>query len=321
MQYNRFNNHMQSHFNLSDMKKKINPNSILQALSFATILLAFAACQKGVSGNANTNSVSPSTIASLQAIAIGTSPEGDSVYIIHTCDAGHRTDSIPFSSLPAAIGTYLNGNYAGYTSYVAYSDKDASDNVSGYVVVIGYNGKPVALKFDASGAFIKVLEQREGDDLEGHGWHHGGIFGDRDHLKHDTIPLGALPAAINSYYSTNYPQDSLVGAIKNRDSSFMVLSVNNGAFVTAFDANGNFIKRVQLQQHHGHANPLAESALPTSVENYLSTTYPNYVFKQAFAVAENQALKGYVVFIDANGTKYAVEFDAQGNFVKAATIR
>jgi hypothetical protein len=31
-------------------------------------------------------------------------------------------------------------------------------------------------------------------------------------------------------------------------------------------------------------------------------------------------VKGYVVFIDANNTKYAVEFDAAGNFLRAKTI-
>jgi hypothetical protein len=31
-------------------------------------------------------------------------------------------------------------------------------------------------------------------------------------------------------------------------------------------------------------------------------------------------VKGFVVVIDANNTKYAVEFDAAGNFVKAKTI-
>lgn len=41
---------------------------------------------------------------------------------------------------------------------------------------------------------------------------------------------------------------------------------------------------------------------------------------RAFSVSENGALKGYLVFIDANNTKYAVEFDASGQFLRSKTI-
>jgi len=63
------------------------------------------------------------------------------------------------------------------------------------------------------------------------------------------------------------------------------------------------------------------SALPATAQTYLSTTYPNYVFKQAFEVIQNGTRQGYAVFIDANGTKYALAFDASGNFIKAVTVR
>ena len=43
--------------------------------------------------------------------------------------------------------------------------KIQSGNITGYVVIIQFDGNPVGLKFDASGNFILVLEQREGRDL------------------------------------------------------------------------------------------------------------------------------------------------------------
>ncbi|MDQ6904055.1 MAG: hypothetical protein M3139_13720 [Bacteroidota bacterium] len=46
-----------------------------------------------------------------------------------------------------------------------------------------------------------------------------------------------------------------------------------------------------------------------------------YVFNQAFSVSKNGTLLGYVVCIDSNGTKYALEFDASATFLKANTIR
>jgi hypothetical protein len=298
-------------------------NSLLAGL----ILFVLGSCKKenSLTGTTATATVSQSVVASVQGIAIGTTSSRiagtDSLYVIGTCDTHHHTDSVAFSSLPTAITNYLSANYAGYTAQKAFADKDSSGTLSGYVVIIQFNGKPVGLKFDASGTFVKVLEQREGHDLLGHGWHEGGHFDDRDGMKHDSIAIPSLPAAIISYFATNYAQDTLMHAFKNSDSSIVVLSINNGVYATVFDASSVFIKRTQLPSHHGDFNTVAQSALPATITGYLATTYPNYVFKQAFLVNDSSGLKGYVVFIDANATKYAVEFDASGTFVKAVTVR
>jgi len=100
-----------------------------------------------------------------------------------------------------------------------------------------------------------------------------------------------------------------------------LFSKNNGAFATLFDTNGSFIKRVELYEQTGNVAAVDQTALPSAVQDYLSSTYPDYVFKQAFSFSENGVLLGYVVCIDANGTKYAIEFDASGNFISAFTLR
>ncbi|MEJ7680765.1 MAG: PepSY-like domain-containing protein [Segetibacter sp.] len=223
--------------------------------------------------------------------------------------------------MPAAVTDYLTANYSGYTFQKVFTDKDTSGNTAGYIVIIQYNSTPVGLKFDATGAFVKVLEQREGRDLNEHGWHHGDAFDDRDGKNRDTIALSDLPSAITSYFAANYSQDTLVKAYENRDSSIVVLSKDNGAFATVFDANGAFIKRVELPARGGHPNSIELAALPSAAQTYLTATYPNYVFKQAFEIMQNGTLHGYAVFIDANATKYAVAFDASGNFVKAITVK
>lgn len=297
-------------------------------ISTSLLLVIFASCNKEnslatSSGTTTTTASTTTAVASTQAVAVAASryTAGDSIYVVGTCDHGHYRDSIAFSNLPAAITDYLTANYAGYTFQKSYTDKDSSGNVAGYIVIIQYNNNPVGLKFDSSGAFVKVLEQREGHDLEGHGWHNGGDFDDRDGLKKDTIAIAALPSGITNYFTTNYAQDTLVHAYKNRDSSIVVLSSDNGLFATVFDANGTFVKRVELPSHTGQANVVALSALPSSIQTYLTTTYPNYVFKQGFQVIENGTLQGYAVFIDANGTEYALAFDASGNIIKAITVR
>jgi len=305
------------------MKKMIKTNNVFKLATIGLAFISFASCKKDASVENGATDVNQSIISANQAIAVSaaTSGGGDSIYIVGTCAAHHRTDSIAYSSLPAAVGTYLTTNYAGYTSQKAFTDKDAAGAVAGYVVVIKYNDKPVGLKFDASGAFVKVLEQREGHDLEGRGFHHGGRFEDRDGLNRDTIVLTTLPSSITSYLATNYPQDTLVRAFKGKDNSIVVLSVNGSPYATVFDANGAFVKHSALPAHPGRPASITQDALPAAAVTYLSATYPNYVFKHAFAIKSNGAVVGYAVFIDANATKYAVEFDASGNFVKAITVR
>ena len=310
------------------MKTNIRVNSILNMLSTGIFLVAFASCKKDTSAITPTATQSDTAgtttaVASTQAVAVAASRNiaGDSIYVVGTCDRGHHRDTVVAGNLPTVVTNYLTANYSGYAFQKAYTDKDAAGNTAGYIVIIQYNDKPVGLKFDAAGAFVKVLEQREGQDLQGHGWHHGGAFDDRDGMRRDTISLNSLPSAITSYFATNYATDTLVRAYHDRDSSIVVLTTDNGVFATVFDSNGTFIKRVELPSRTGETSAVALSALPATAQTYLSTTYPNYVFKQAFEVIQNGTRQGYAVFIDANGTKYALAFDASGNFIKAVTVR
>lgn len=296
------------------------------------VVLAMAvvitACNKNNSETADvlSNTAVTQNALSTGAIAIATTNStsksaADSVYAVNACSKGSRPDSIAFSSLPVAVGTYLSANYNGYTASKAFKI-DSAGTTTGYVVAIQYNSKPVALKFDANGNFAKVLEQREGRDLQGPGgYHDGGMFEGRGGKQKDTVALTALPAGVQSYLSANYTADTLVKAFKNSDNSLVVISKNNGIFATTFSSAGTFIQRMELPARKGKANAVAQSALPAGVATYLTATYPNYVFKYAFALQQNNVLQGYVVVIDANNTKYAVQFDATGVFVKAATIR
>ncbi len=286
-----------------------------------SFVLLFSSCKKDTS-SLNTASATSSSIQATEAVGVSLdSATNDSIYVIGTCERNHHLDSIAASSLPSAISEYLTTNYPGYTFEKAFTDEDSSGNVSGYIAIIQYNGKPVGLKFDASGNFVSVLEQREGRDLIGKGWHDGGCFSDRDGRHKDTVALSALPASILSYYKENYPGDTLVKAYENRDSSYIIFSVDNGVYATAFNAQGTVISRMQLHDNSGDIAVLPESALPSAITAYLTSTYPDYVFKEAFSYNYNGTVAGYIICVDANGTKYAVLFDATGNFIKSLTIR
>lgn len=311
------------------MKKNRKPLSLFNLLIIGVLTLTAVSCKK--ENSAGSETTTQAAIAEMQAIAVsgtatsanerrGDSPD-DSLYVVNTCPQRSHPDSIAFSSLPASVIDYLLANYPGYTAQKAYTINSQSGTLQGYIAIITYNDKPVGVRFDASGNFVQVLEQREGRDLNGPGYHHGGHFDDRDGRRRDTIALSALPAAITSYFATNYPQDTLSRAFRNRDSSILVVSINNGVFATVFDAANNFVKRVQLPARPGRPVAIDQSALPSGALSYLATTYPNYVFKRAFRISSNGVVQGYVAVIDANETKYAVLFNASGSFVSVKTIR
>ncbi len=279
---------------------------------------AFAnAIQVSLAGTTTTTSTTASgTVTTTPVVTSG-------IFIVNCYHNGDKKDSVTFASLPTAIGTYLTANYSGYTFQKAFKISTSAGVVDSYVVVINYNGKPVGLKFDASGNFVLVFEQREGHDLGADkGWHPGGCFGDRDGGHHDTLAVSALPTAIKTYFAANYATDTLLHAAVNFDATYVVISANKGLFATSFTSGGTFIARVQLMPHPERHVSIDQSALPAAASTYLTTTYPAYVFDKAFVEKSAAgAVQGYVVFITSNNTRMAVEFDASGNFTKSVVLR
>jgi hypothetical protein len=291
---------------------------------FAGLLLSLTACQKTDSVESTDESTSPTiaVAASASATVTASASGTDSVYIIQPCGRGARREAIAQASLPADVTTYLTANYSGYVYHKSYAIKSSANATAGYVVVIYYNDKPVALAFNSAGAFEKVLEQREKGDLGGKGWHHGGRFSNREGKGKDTVALASLPAAITTYMSANYAGDTLVKAFRTRDSSYVLFSKNNGAYASLFTSTSVFVKRMQLptKEIKAVASVIDASALPLLARTFLEAAFPNYVSNTAFSLSVNNVLKGYVVVVDANNTKYAVEFTAAGVFFKAKTV-
>lgn len=305
------------------MKKQTQFRSALLVLSLA--LMSLGSCQKdsmSIDNELEFAKLEAITISSTSALGSSFGPS-DSLYAMGACKKGFKKTPIELAALSSSISSYLNTNYAGFTFQKAYQiSNQTTATTDSYIVVIQFNAKPVALKFDAAGAFVNVLELREGRNMKGRGgWHAGGFFDHRDGKQRDTLAISAIPSAIRTYISTTYSTDTLVHAFVNRDQSIIVISKNVNYFATAFSASNSFLKRHQLPAFPGKGMSIAASALPAVSTTYLTATYPNYVFKKAFEVKANGTIKGYLVLIDANLTKYAVHFDAAGAFVKAVTIR
>jgi len=317
------------------MKTKINYPILILAL----IASALTACKKDLSIKAVGNStaatpsttVSASTVLSTGSIAIGstrslatTTPfaANDSIYLKNCFPPKGKKDSVAFSALPAAIGTYLTANYAGYTFTKAFSITDSTKTLINYIVVINYNGNLIGLKFTAAGVFVNVLEQCAGADLGGPaGFHPGGPFDNRGGAHPDTIALSAIPAAVNAAFVAAYPTDTLLHAGIAPDGTYLLISKNKTLFATDITPTGTVINHVQIPGPPAVHTAVLQANLPTSVTIYLTTTYPGYVFDKAFSASNKSGIIGYEVFITSNNTKYAVTFDTTGTFVKAVVVR
>ncbi len=293
------------------------------------IALLTTSCKKNTDATSSTETDAIVQLDGVQAVAVGTTNSSstsreDSVYAVNTCNRNERKTKIDFTTLSSTITDYLSTNYAGFTAKGAVQITDANGNIIGYVAIITLNEKPIAIKFDANGNFVKVLELRQGIDIfHNRKFHAGGCFDGRDGKNRDTIALNNLPTAITNYITATFTTDTIVKAFITRDSNIVVITKTaNGLYANVFNKNNVLVKRVLM--HHcgcfGKITPIAEADLPANATTYLTTTYTGYTLKQAFKVSVNGSIKRYVAFIDASNSKYVVEFDGSGNFIEAHLI-
>ncbi|MBC7916065.1 MAG: PepSY-like domain-containing protein [Pyrinomonadaceae bacterium] len=291
--------------------------SILKRLSIVAVagLFALTSCNKDTA-EPETDGVEES-----QAILVAeASTSSDAVFIVNTTPPGCEKDSVATSDLRTSIITYLTANYSGFTHVKAFKIKK-SGTIEGYIVVIKFNDKPVGLLFNANGDFVKIFEQRERKDLKGKGWHPGGHFDGRDNKHRDTIALSALTATIKTYFAVTYPQDTLLGAHAGHRGDIVVITANKGLFANVFTSTGVFAKRVNLMLHDGRKEAILQAALSAKIAAHLAATYPAFIFHRAYVIKSHSTIKGYVVFINANDTKYGLHFDAEGNLIKTVVVR
>ena len=302
-------------------------------LLITLVAAVFSSCQKGVnsiSSNSSTSgtiskTASTSTVLATGSIAVSTTTTlasthpfstRDSIYLTNCFPRHGYKDSIAFTSLPAAALTYLTTNYSGYTAVKAFSISDSTKTVINYVAVIKYNGNIVGVKFTTAGVFVAVLEQVAGQDLGGpQGCHDGGPFDDRGGFRPDTIALSAIPTVVKTYFTTNYPKDTLVAAGIAPDGNYVLISKNVTLFATVITPTGTLVSHIQLETRGGVHAAVTAANLPSAITTYLTATYPGYVFDKAFSVTVSGVLQGYDVFITSHNTKYLVQFNASGTFV------
>ena len=132
------------------------------------------------------------------------------------------------TELLAAITTYLNTNYAGYTFINAYS-KTSNSTLTGYSVNITYNNINYHVTFDATGVFISAGTRKV-----------------KTATTNVPVAQADLLAAISTYLNSNYAgytfvnaySEAVNGVISNYDVN---ITLNSVTYHVVFDATGVFV--------------------------------------------------------------------------------
>lgn len=142
---------------------------------------------------------------------------------------------------------------------------------------------------------------------------------------HGVIDPATLPAAITTYLTTTYASYSVVSAASRTNQTtgaitgYMVdIVANNLAYELRFDAAGKFLS-VENEDGSDEGVAVALASLPAPIGNYLSATYPGYVFSNARSYMLNGVVSGYEVAILVAGVKNEIMFDAAGTFISVRT--
>jgi hypothetical protein len=227
------------------------------------------------------------------------------------------------ATLPAAIISYLNTNYAGYVIKKAGSRTDSTGAVQGYMVEFTLNSLTYEIRFDASGSFLS-LEMEDGS------------------RECTEIAQADLPAAITTYLNSNYSGYTFNHARANKTngtiSGYGVEITYNGTKVRLlFDAAGAFLG-LDTKDGKGHGQdslrgggkghgkdgkgrglpptPVAQADLLAAITTYLNTNYPGYSFVEAASFSDGSKIIKYEVKITYQSKAYELEFDSAGAFVK-----
>ena len=171
----------------------------LLAVATALFMVIVAACTQ--------SNVAPTTNATLADARIAGVTNSSAVS--GTCVKGSSETVISASSLPAAVLTYLNTTFPGYTLVQAEQGTNRNGGATYYEVKFTANGVTKELHFDMTGAILA-------NTGHGGGGHGGGPGGGNTEV---VITADKLPAAALTYLTTNFAGYTLVQAEQGTDKS------------------------------------------------------------------------------------------------------
>ncbi len=186
----------------STQKQHNRMRTYFLAVATGLFMVAVAACTQ--------NNVVPTTATSLAEARIAGVTNSSAVS--GTCVKGNSETVISASSLPAAVLTYLNATFPGYTLVQAEQGTNRNGGATYYEVKFTANGVKKELHFDMTGAVLADQGRGKGDGKDGKGGPGGGN-------NEVVITADKLPAAALTYLTTNYAGYKLVQAEQGTDRS------------------------------------------------------------------------------------------------------
>lgn len=301
---------------------KIRSNQLVQCcLALSATLLSLSSCKKDISANpvnqvvVNKSNEVPVTIPIGVALNGYSNATVDSVYVLYNGEQTLLRAEIPLNELPRIALTFQQENYANNSPISAYTLVDADGNTKGFISIIRFNARPVAIEYGFDGVFAKVLEQREWADLDNDGWHTGGLFEDRGGSTNNTIDINSLPDEIKNYMANTYPDETISKALKTREDATIVLTNNIGSIATIFNSGLAFQQHIEMSSSNYQMDQIEKTNIPAEVLSKISYAFPNYVFEAANRMSENGTNMGSLFLINANNTHYAITTDINGNIL------
>lgn len=275
----------------------ISMKKLIVTSLFALSVVGFYGCQpseQAVEADDTATSI-------FTAARLGTSPADSS-----TCRM--PLTKIDVSTLPAAVTSYINTNYAGATIKEAGKDSQGA-----FIVRIESGNTRKTLAFNADGSFKAELTHRR----------------DRSFRGLTQVEPASLPSAITSYISSTYAGAEIKMAGQDASKAYLVLiQVNGQPKMLQFNADGSFnqeLTRPERGKGRGKGGPgkngnwqdLALTDLPKSVTDYVAANYAGAQVKKA---AKDATDGRFIVWVQAaDGKHVMLLFNADGSFLEAIT--
>lgn len=137
--------------------------------------------------------------------------------------------------------------------------------------------------------------------------------------------LNTLPTVIQNYIQANFVGATFVKA-ESEEINGAVISYEVKIRTTTeqvsllFDENGQLLSQRQKKEQASskdNSTYISFSALPTSIQSHLATTYTGYVFQKAEIERRNGQITYYEVDIRFNGREWEIKYSATGQFISA----
>jgi hypothetical protein len=222
-------------------------------------------------------------------------------------NANNLLSELSEKDLPAQIKTILTQEFMGY-AYQKGTVFKKDGQVTYYQIIIKHNNKVMNLKFDAN---FKLIHKSE----------LGSVISDAATTKIGTDK--DLTKEIVTYLGTKHKEYKVLKVLiktQGDGKTFIILlSADNVLYEYTMDDKAKNVKvnSVGINDSLVSIKEIKVTDLPGKAKEYLSKKYEGYVYQKGTKTIINEKLISYQVVIKLGSDLYFIEFNGEGDFVKA----